>query len=205
MLQSYKIFINETPLVIANKDYDADNENYKEYTIDFEHKLEAFINDVFEGEFDSGILVRVDSVSDTVDKLRKQLTTIVAAGGVVSNSNEELLMIFRRGKWDLPKGKLDTGEDLESAAIREVMEETGVTGLKITQKATIMDYIYREKGNIFLKEIHWYDMHCADNNVLVPQTNEGITDAQWVKKGDIHEKMENTYASVRELLFLYLI
>ena len=78
MVQSYKIFINETPLVIANKDYDIDNENYKEYNIDFDHKLEAFINDVFEGEFDSGILVRVDSVSDTVSKLRNQLTTIVA-------------------------------------------------------------------------------------------------------------------------------
>lgn len=205
MVQSYKIFINETPLVIANKDYDADNESYKEYNIDFDHKLEAFINDVFEGEFDSGILVRVDSVSDTVTRLRNQLTTIIAAGGVVSNTNDELLMIFRRGKWDLPKGKLDAGEDLESAAIREVMEETGVTGLTIIHKATVMDYIYRDKGKIFLKEIHWYDMHCADNNILIPQTNEGITDAQWVKKGDIHEKMENTYASVRELLFLYLI
>ena len=205
MVQSYKIFINETPLVIANNDYDADNENYKEYNIDFENQLEVFIIDIFDGKFDSGILVRVDSVSDTVDKLRSRLTTIVAAGGIVSNSNEELLMIFRRGKWDLPKGKLDQGEELESAAIREVMEETGVTGLTITHKATMMDYIYRDKGKIFLKEIHWYDMHCADSNTLIPQTNEGITDAQWVKKGDIHEKMGNTYASVRELLFLYLI
>ena len=205
MLQSYKIFINETPLVIANKDYDADNENYKEYEIDLEKEPEAVINDVFEGKFDSGILVRVDSVQDSVAKLRSRLTTIVAAGGLAVNTNDELLMIFRRGKWDLPKGKLDSGEDLESAAIREVMEETGVTGLTITHKATMMDYIYRDKGKIFLKEIHWYDMHCADNNILIPQTNEGITDAQWVKKGDMHEKMENTYASVRELLFLYLI
>src|SRR6185437_8317249 len=200
MSQAYKIFINETQLVIAGKDYIPVNEAYIEQEIDFEKDIPGFINKVFDGKYSSEILVRVDSVDDMVGKVRKKLVLVVAAGGLVWNLDNELLMIFRRGKGDLPKGKLDKGENLETAAIREVMEETGTTGLKITQKARMMDYIYRNKSGVFLKEIHWYEMHTDNKTALVPQTKEGITKAEWVPKTEIAEKMENTYASVRELM-----
>src|SRR5215469_11706824 len=58
--------------------------------------------------------------------LKEIMKKIIAAGGLVFNDKNELLMIFRRGKWDLPKGKLDEGESIEACAVREVQEETGL-------------------------------------------------------------------------------
>jgi ADP-ribose pyrophosphatase YjhB (NUDIX family) len=50
---------------------------------------------------------------------------VMAAGGLVENEHGEILLIYRKKHWDLPKGKLDAGETLEECAVREVEEETG--------------------------------------------------------------------------------
>ena len=44
---------------------------------------------------------------------------IIAAGGVVYNSNDEILVIFRNGKWDLPKGKLEDGMERVNSPVRK--------------------------------------------------------------------------------------
>ncbi|MBV9986191.1 MAG: NUDIX domain-containing protein, partial [Chitinophagaceae bacterium] len=102
---------------------------------------------------------------------------IVAAGGLVQNENGELLMIYRRGKWDLPKGKLDKGESIEACALREVTEETGVRNLQL---GALIDIGYHEYFDKYLqqeviKETHWFRMSATGTQHLVPQTEEDIT------------------------------
>ncbi|NBO20954.1 MAG: NUDIX domain-containing protein [Rhodobacteraceae bacterium] len=130
----------------------------------------------------------------------RHFTEIAAAGGIVENEAGGLLFIFRRGMWDLPKGKVDEGETLEAAALREVEEETGVGGLSIKRKIGETYHTYEEDGKPVLKTTHWYHMQCAGNPILHPQAEEQITAVQWVKKEDWAIVARETYASVREIL-----
>jgi 8-oxo-dGTP pyrophosphatase MutT (NUDIX family) len=52
-----------------------------------------------------------------------------SAGGLVVRDDEILLISLHGGRrWQLPKGHIEPGEQVEAAAVREVREETGVTG-----------------------------------------------------------------------------
>ena len=144
--------------------------------------------------------------------LKQQVTghflQIEAAGGVVQNERKEVLLIFRRGHWDLPKGKVDEGESLEEAAIREVKEETGLEGsLRILSKVFFADnlneatyHTYDYKGTAALKVSHWYLMQYTGNAVLTPQTEEDIEQAVWVGVGDLPKYLEPMYPSVKDVL-----
>lgn len=127
---------------------------------------------------------------------------IIAAGGLVYNDKGELLMIFRRGKWDLPKGKLDEGETIEQCAIREVQEETGLTDVKLGAFAGITYHEYFEPriNDDVLKESHWYIMQAQGMQPLVPQMEEDIEIIEWVDKKNIPLKLENSYANIEEIL-----
>jgi len=100
---------------------------------------------------------------------------IRAGGGLVENEKGEVLFMFRRGKWDLPKGKLDPGETLESCALREVKEETGVSQLELIQFLLVTEHEYEERGLFILKETHWYRMKTTSHESLIPQTEEDIS------------------------------
>lgn len=109
-------------------------------------------------------------------------------------------MIFRNGKWDLPKGKKEKGEEIESCAKREVQEECGVRNLEITEKLMDTYHIYTHKGKKVLKRTYWFKMTINFEGVLIPQTKEGITKVAWVKQQEIKEKLQNSYGNIRELL-----
>ena len=130
----------------------------------------------------------------------KNFQLIEAAGGIVQNKEKEILFIFRLGKWDLPKGKLEKGEDLEECAIREVAEETGVTGIKLKNKVGETYHTYDAFGKHFLKISHWYHMKSQRSQPLVPQTEEDITGIKWISLKDLKEPLSNTYASIRDIL-----
>ena len=125
---------------------------------------------------------------------------IEAAGGLVFNQKNEILMIFRNGKWDLPKGKLEVGESIESCAIREVEEECGVPDLKIIKKLKDTFHTYEINGEKILKKIFWYKMNSNFDGELIPQTIEGITKVCWVKGDEISEKMKNSYGNIKDVL-----
>ena len=128
---------------------------------------------------------------------------IIAAGGLVLNDKNELLMIFRRGKWDLPKGKLDEGETIEACALREVEEETGLKELTLGNVAGITFHEYKNKYNNdkdTIKETHWYHMRAAENQPLIPQTEEDIEIIEWVPEEKIAEKLSNSYTNIIEIL-----
>ena len=129
---------------------------------------------------------------------------IEAAGGIVRNSKKEFLFIKRLGIWDLPKGKLHKAESKEDGALREVMEETGLSGLTITKQLPSTFHIYTDrKGNEILKETYWFEMMCSDDQNLVPQVEEDITEVKWFSSANLDIPVQNTYASLRYLLDSY--
>ena len=125
---------------------------------------------------------------------------IEAAGGLVKNKKGEYLFIFRNGKWDLPKGKIEKGEGIKTAAIREVEEECGIGKLKIVKELESTYHTYHAEEKAILKRTYWFEMLCEDDSKLIPQKEEGITDVKWIAKKDLQEVNENTFDSIKEVM-----
>ncbi|MBC8051932.1 MAG: NUDIX domain-containing protein [Sphingobacteriaceae bacterium] len=134
-------------------------------------------------------------------KIRKLFMVIKAAGGVVRNDENQFLFIFRKGKWDLPKGKLDEGEKTKKAAVREVEEECGIKVSKLGDLLCKTWHVYEEKGQVVFKKTTWFNMK-AKRQELVPQLEEGITEARWLASGDFNYIKENTYPLIRDVISL---
>lgn len=130
----------------------------------------------------------------------KHFTIITACGGIVQNKEKELLFIYRRNKWDLPKGKLEKGESPEECAMREIEEETGIGQLTLKEKTGTTYHIYEEDGKQILKENHWFYFTTKSHQQPVPQTEEEITEAKWFPTRDIKVPMDNTYPAIREIM-----
>lgn len=130
----------------------------------------------------------------------KHFILIEAAGGIVQNEKKEILFIFRKGKWDLPKGKMEKGETPETCAEREIEEETGVN--KLLFKTNIGDtyHVYSENGKDILKISRWYYFTCSTPQNLRPQPEEDITEVKWIETLNIKEPMDNTYKTIREIM-----
>jgi 8-oxo-dGTP pyrophosphatase MutT (NUDIX family) len=132
---------------------------------------------------------------------------IIAAGGLVTNANDELVMIYSRERWDLPKGKLDDGETIEHCAIREVEEETGLKNIVLADLIGITYHEYFDKyvQEDVIKETHWYAMQVWGEQKLQPQTEEDITAIEWTNKTQINEHLQNTYPNIIEIVQKYLL
>ena len=137
-----------------------------------------------------------DNVSELLNAFKSKLRLVKAAGGFVYTGEKEVLLIFRRGKWDLPKGKLDEGEDLESCARREVEEETGLANTTIIKPLQITYHTYFERGEHILKESHWYLMQAYGNTALMPQTEEDIEECRWVPLTELEGFLNKMHASL---------
>lgn len=133
-------------------------------------------------------------------RIKHSMKMIKAAGGLVSNGANQYLFIFRNGKWDLPKGKLDPGETTKIAAVREVEEECGIQIHKLGLKICDTYHIYEMNNRPVLKKTSWYRMIALNQQNLIPQLEEGITDASWLAPGDFMMIKQNTYPLIRDLL-----
>jgi hypothetical protein len=133
----------------------------------------------------------------------KDKIIVEAAGGLVFNEKNELLMIFRRGYWDLPKGKVDEGETLEQCAVREVMEETGLQNIKLGAFLTTTYHTYTQKDQTILKPSHWYKMQNWGNEILIPQTEEDITAIKFVSKEIAYTLLEEMYPTIKNVVEQY--
>ncbi|HSH52595.1 MAG TPA: NUDIX domain-containing protein, partial [Bacteroidales bacterium] len=127
-------------------------------------------------------------------------TIIEAAGGLVKTSGQKFLAIFRRGKWDLPKGKLENSELPEEGALREVEEECGIFGLHLKKQLIITWHIYNIENQYILKKTYWYEMAHRGKGKLKPQAEEEITLVQWLTKNDLPKVIKNTFPSIIEVL-----
>ena len=124
---------------------------------------------------------------------------VEAAGGIVRNPSGETLFIYRNGKWDLPKGKMEAGETAEDAARREVMEECGMKDLVVGRFVATTYHIYEEKQKQILKHSHWFEMR-SSARILIPQAEEGISEAVWSDARTTERLLADSYPNIRLLL-----
>ncbi len=132
--------------------------------------------------------------------LKKHFKYVEAAGGVVCNSENKRLFIRRWNIWDLPKGKVNKNEDIEACALREVEEETGVSGLQITGALPSSFHFYFYKEKLFLKKTYWFWMSTQYAGELKPQLEEDITEVKWLNPVQCHDAFCETYRSLRDNL-----
>ena len=128
---------------------------------------------------------------------------IVAAGGIVENEEGKILFQHRRGKWDLPKGKLDDGESIEECAVREVEEETGLRNINLGELIGITHHSYTEHGKEIDKETHWYAMKVNGQQNLVPQVEEDIHELRWVSENELSSYLSDTFVNIIEIVEKY--
>jgi len=201
-----KIYFNDKPLFLC----DAVDEIIQPYVhhddaifIDElnSHTVKSMIHEMAQPEIHAGVFYHAE-LEDLKKAFFKKFTFIQAAGGLVVNEKKEILIIFRRGKWDLPKGKLDKGEKLEACAVREVEEETGLQKVKLVSPLSITYHTYHEGTRSILKESHWYNMKVSGDQKLIPQIAEDIHEIKWVKPKDLQQYLNNTFPSVTDVLLL---
>lgn len=149
------------------------------------------------------ITFKVDDYEKVVEDIKKGYTIIKAAGGLVLNEGQ-VLMIWRLKKWDLPKGKLNKGEKPKSGAVREVEEECNVK-VKPGKKICHTWHTYKQNGRRILKKTYWYRMYCVDDSNMKPQQEENIEDIQWMNETELKEAFYNTYPSIRDVFRHYYL
>ena len=205
MAQSYKIFINETPVYLFEGGLPAtvntNDINNPVFTSDQKKEIDKAFYLIENNAGVKSLTVYGHDIKDFKKTLFADYKTIRAAGGLVFNHKDEVLLIFRRAMWDLPKGKIDLGEKKKAAALREVREETGLLKLSIVKKLQKTYHTYRlENATKVLKVTYWYLMMCSDDAQPVPQQEEDIEIATWIPSTQVDEKLNRAYATVREVV-----
>src|SRR5690606_24913676 len=137
---------------------------------------------------------------DLFQKIRSSVKFIKAAGGLVENEYNDYLFIKRLGKWDLPKGKVEAGEKMREAAVREVEEECGIIIDKLGKKIESTYHVYSLRGEVVLKRTNWYSMNVNSVPELIPQLEEDISEAKWISVKDLAPIRDNTYPLILDLI-----
>jgi 8-oxo-dGTP pyrophosphatase MutT (NUDIX family) len=199
----YKVFFNDCRLIISETDEGENlNNSDEKVCLNEPHQLSEYVLPFLENCTKS--LTIYGNMTDLWNHFKTFFHLIPAAGGLVKSS-KGYLFIFRKGKWDLPKGKIDEGETPEEAAVREVKEETGLQQVKIIQPLPSTWHIYFSKfdepgSKPFLKETRWFLMEANPEQVLVPEKGEGITEICWFNTSELLTILSNTFDSLRDLI-----
>mgnify|MGYP000328983431 FL=1 len=192
----YKVFVNDKPLFLTNEvAKETDFQLFLLESVD----IEQVIIKMFQNKIQKAYLYYPDEKA-ILKKVKEKIPVCKAGGGLVYNKAGDVLFIFRNGKWDLPKGGIEKGEEIEDTAIREVEEETGVTNLKITHKLQKTYHVFKRGGKYKLKVTHWYEMRTDFTGTPKPLANEGIEKVAWLGPAEIKEALKNSYENIK-LLF----
>lgn len=198
----YKVFINDRVICFTNNAESCDQFSHGLVLNFYSPIITPFIVELLsDNKKMEMIIIAVDEYESAFNDFLSYFEIIKAAGGIVFNSQGERLFIYRLDKWDLPKGKIENGEEIEDAAMREVEEECGVDDLSIANPLKDTFHIYKLKDNLILKQTHWFEMNTTYEGKLVPQQEECITKVEWLRDSEVADKvLKNTYASIKELL-----
>ena len=200
MAQMYRIFYLNKAFFLC----DSPSEHIKNIKIEHINDLCLALREWMEEEEDYDLCFYGIHKNQMLDYLKDFYIYIEAAGGVVKNSNDEYLFIKRFNLWDLPKGKVEKEESSKNAAIREVVEETGIEGLSIVKPISNSWHIYPWKEQTVLKKTFWYLMRSNYKGELIPQAKEDITEAAWLNSVDAKQALQNSYRSLKENLAEYI-
>lgn len=197
----YKVFFNDRVVLLTDdfiRNFQVKFGLFYKYrsTEDLKELIEFYRN-----------LKRIDTLfifHHDLDELQERFKScfymVEAAGGLVCNEEGRYLIMKRRGKWDLPKGKVNSGESIPDAALREVTEECGLSNLEIISPLMSTYHCYWLDDQSILKRTSWFDMKATGKEPLVPQSDEDITEVKWVRKEDLREITRNTYMGILDIM-----
>lgn len=192
----HKVFVNNKPIILTSKI--SKDRLYKTYPLKYVD-LPRVIRS-FRKTANKGVYLYDKNADKLLKKFLKKFPNVIAGGGKVYNAKGKILFIYRNDKWDLPKGKIEKKESIEKGAIREVEEETGVTGLTITKPLDTTYHIFKRNGRYKIKITYWFEMQTTFDGKLVPEISEGITKVKWLGKKKQVKALKNSYANIRELV-----
>jgi 8-oxo-(d)GTP phosphatase len=162
--------------------------------------LTRFLDHFLKADNKDDVYLLGNDFNELSENFKSYFKYLQAAGGLVSNANNEFLLIRRFGIWDLPKGKLEKNEKMETCALREVTEETGVQGLRSVNRLPSTYHIYSHNNKYILKETNWFRLKTEFAGKLKPQFNEDITEAKWMNRDESIQALSTSYRSIRDIL-----
>ncbi len=201
----YTIYINNKPFIITD-DWDLmiSDTSYLHHYNDNAEYIGKITREFVNSNKHKGLILHASSAVGAFEKFCSHYDIVEAAGGVVENELQQVLLIHRKGCWDLPKGRIEEGESEAQAARREVMEECGIKQVETGPKLlTTYHTFYMPQKNV-LKVSHWFAMKCSSEEKIVPQTEEDITEIKWFVKSLLDLSKLDTYSSIHEVLYVYL-
>lgn len=200
-MQNYKVFIDNDLIFFGKKDdLSSTSIGWSDFQEVKPNEIESLVNKIKSSSKIGYCNIETDTPEKEFTIFCSHFLKLQAAGGFVFNKKDEILMIHRFQHWDFPKGKVEKGESISDAAIREVMEETGLKAATILKKLPCAYHIYRYSETWILKETHWFLMESENQSNLKPQLEEEILAAVWVPIDFLSEYMAQSYESLRELV-----
>ena len=188
----YKVFINDKPIILTSS-----YQNEETFSVQlFKRTVVDEVIYRLKNENIEGIVLHCDNLEQDWENFKNNFKVVVAGGGLVINENQDILFIYRNDKWDLPKGRIEKGESIDTTAIREVEEECGIKDLQIRQKLITTWHIYYQ-NQYCLKETHWFLMDSNYKGELKPQVEEGITEVKFIPKSEINSILGNSYSNIK--------
>src|SRR5690606_2376744 len=198
MPQIYKIYMNESALILTHFHKTSFSFSQNIDIQDFD--IKNLFQQIVENNLQQTYILRTNDPKAALKEIKKAVRVIKAAGGLVKNANSDYLFIKRLGKWDLPKGKVEEGEKMREAAVREVAEECSIEIDFLGKKIQSTYHVYILKGEFILKKTNWYEMEINSIPDLVPQAEEDITEAKWIAVKDLQLIRDNTYPLIKALI-----
>ena len=194
----YKVFVNRLIInLTSDKEFLNDSKTYLLSSISIKEIIKKL-------KIHDEVFLYYPDKKKLLKEFKEKLVTIKATGGIVTNKKNQILFIYRKGKWDLPKGKMEKNESKKESALREVIEETGVKKLKIINFFSTTFHLIKVKREYFLKETHWYTMKTKYDGKLKPQKSEGIISAKWKTFDEAFEIKKKTFRNIAIILTKYL-
>lgn len=200
-MRNYQVFVNEHLIEFSSSSINIEIvDNFFQLFDPSKDELKLLVDYLFNESNVLHVQVSSQDIENSWNDFLAAFEQVVAAGGIVKNRMGNYLLIYRLGQWDLPKGKVESGEKNSEAAIREVQEECGLKHLSISRELPITYHMYKIEDKVVLKPTFWYAMDTEFVGELVPQYEEGIESVEWHELEDFKDKLSTSYASLQYLI-----